>query len=394
MKETRTVPGVSWLSAIVILLLSAMVFRPFIEPVLWALIVAYATWPMHRSILRMLHGQAVLSALTMTLLVALVFIGIALAVAIPLTRETVEFAHRLSLWSGREPERLASLAAEIPVVGENLSTLIRELPARKNELPSFGGGWMRNLSRIGQLAGRNAFQFVFTLFALFVVYRHSACLSVRVHELAHSLVGGRVDDYVASLRSVARAVLIGVPLTAMGQAALAGIGYWSAGVDEPLLLTLLTAVVALIPFGALFVWLPTGVALLMEGNVWGGIGLLLWGTLVVSSIDNVIRMFIVSNAVRMPFVLALLAFVGGLAAFGLIGLLIGPLVAEMLRLLWDEQVRTLSRLGSRRAYGARVAARQRRSCSVRYRREPTAARVMIRRKSKETLMLASRRDNS
>ncbi|WP_244851470.1 AI-2E family transporter [Caballeronia sp. SL2Y3] len=363
----------SWLPAIAILALGVMLVRPLVQPVLWALIVAYATWPIHRCVLRLLRGRATLSALTATLLLALAVAGIALAVTVPLTHETLELGLRLSSWSGREPERVASLAAGVPVIGEDLAALIRELPARRDEVLPLGGDWMRTLPAMGRLVGRNAFQFFFTLLALYFVYRYGAELSVRAREVARQSMGGRLDEYLASLETVARAVLIAVPATATGQAVLAGAGYWAAGVDEPVLLTLLTALAALVPFGALLVWLPTGVVLLIEGRIWAGAGLLLWGALVVSSIDNVIRMLVIGNAVRMPFALALAAVVCGAAAFGPIGLFIGPLVAEMLRLLIREHAKASPRFGLRRRARTSPAA---------HRRAPSAARPMLRRRSK------------
>jgi predicted PurR-regulated permease PerM len=166
-----------------------------------------------------------------------------------------------------------------------------------------------------------------------------------------------------------------VPITAIGQGAVAGIGYWAAGADEPVLLTLLTMLAALVPFGALFVWLPAGVALLVDGNLWGGVGLLLWGAIVVSSIDNVIRMVVVGNATRMPFALALVSILGGVAAFGLIGLFVGPLAAEMLRILWDAHVPATAQREPRHIKP--IAGR----CLPIHRMHPTAAARAIKRRS-------------
>ncbi|KAK45634.1 permease [Caballeronia jiangsuensis] len=338
MQKRPPVFDASWLPAILILALGIVVFRPFIGPVLWSFILAYATWPLFVFMRQRLGGRASLSALTTTVAVAIVIIGAMIAIAVPLTREVVDVVRRLVAWSGGEPKRLAAIVSDIPVVGAKLSELTREAPAWSAEVAALRNGWLSALPRAGRLAGQNVLQFGFTFIALYFTYRHGESLIVKAHRLLEPLIGPRLQLYVASLRRVTRAMLFGVPITAIGQATVAGIGYWAAGADEPVLLTMLTILAALVPFGALFVWLPTGVALLVDGSPWGGVGLLLWGAVVVSSIDNVIRMLVIGNAIRMPFALALLSILGGVAAFGLIGLFVGPLVAEMLRMLWDARV--------------------------------------------------------
>jgi predicted PurR-regulated permease PerM len=379
--ETHKRPPVfdaSWLPAILILALGIVVFRPFIGPVLWSFVLAYATWPLFVIVRRGLGGRASLSALATTVAVANVIVGTMIAIAVPLTREVVELVSRLVAWSGGEPNRLTAIVADIPVVGAKLSELTRELPAWSAEVATLHNGWLSALPKAGRLAGQNALQFGFAFIALYFSFRYGEPLIAKTHRLLEPLVGPRVQIYVASLRRITRAVLIGVPITAIGQGAVAGIGYWAAGADEPVLLTLLTMFAALVPFGALLVWLPTGVALLVDGSLWGGVGLLLWGAVVVSSIDNVIRMLVIGNAIRMPFALALLSILGGVAAFGLIGLFVGPLVAEMLRMLWDARVPAAVRLQPRavRPIGGR--------CLQVHRRHPTAAaRAMARRTLRE-----------
>ncbi|SAK87027.1 membrane protein [Caballeronia calidae] len=377
MKKRTSASNASWLPAILILALGVLVFRPFIGPVLWAFIIAYATWPLFIFIRKGLRGRASLSALATTMTVAVVIIGSMIAVAVPLTREVIEVAHRLVAWSGGEPNRLALLVADIPIVGAKLSEWIHEAPAWRNEVATLSNGWLSAIPKAGRLAGRNVLQFGFTIIALYFTYRHGESLVVKADRLLEPLVGPRLEAYVASLQSVTRAVLVGVPITAIGQAAAAGIGYWASGADEPILLTLLTAIAALVPFGAPFIWLPTGVMLLIDGHAWNGIGLLVWGALVVSSIDNVIRMYIIGNAIRMPFALALLSILGGVAAFGLVGLFAGPLVAEMLRRLWDERLEAATRREP--VAGNAIVAR---SLRVERHRPTSAARAMMRRRAR------------
>jgi predicted PurR-regulated permease PerM len=133
-----------------------------------------------------------------------------------------------------------------------------------------------------------------------------------------------------------KAVVWGLVATAVGQGIVAGLGYWWAGLQAPLLLGAITALVALIPFGTPFTWGSIGVWLILTGNTVAGVGLLLWGALVVSWVDNLVRPMVISSATRIPFLLVMFGVLGGLAAFGLVGLFIGPVILAVLMAVWRE----------------------------------------------------------
>jgi len=108
------------------------------------------------------------------------------------------------------------------------------------------------------------------------------------------------------------------------------------------LLGVLTAILALIPFGTPLVWGGVSAWLLLNGDFWAGVGLAAWGALVVSQIDNVLRPMVISSSTRIPYLLVLFAVLGGISAFGLLGLFLGPIVIAVLLAVWrewlDEQV--------------------------------------------------------
>jgi predicted PurR-regulated permease PerM len=99
-----------------------------------------------------------------------------------------------------------------------------------------------------------------------------------------------------------------------------------------------TGVVALLPFGAPLVWGSIGAWLVLRGDVGAGLGLLLWGALAVSWIDNLVRPLIISGVAKVPFLLVMFGVLGGLAAFGLIGLFVGPVALAVLLAVWREWV--------------------------------------------------------
>lgn len=135
-----------------------------------------------------------------------------------------------------------------------------------------------------------------------------------------------------------QAVVYGIGLTALAQASLAGIGYAVAGTPNPLLLTLITLIVALIPFGTPFAWGGVSVWLLSNGHTTQGIGLALWGIFVISWVDNLIRPIVISGATKIPFIIIFIGVLGGLTAFGFVGLFMGPVILAIALAVWREWI--------------------------------------------------------
>jgi predicted PurR-regulated permease PerM len=130
-----------------------------------------------------------------------------------------------------------------------------------------------------------------------------------------------IDTVGKTVNSVFRGVL----LTAAAQAVLAFIGFAVAGAPVPVILGFLTFFTALLPFvGAAAVWVPTAIGLYISGEVRAGIGLALYGTLVVSLVDNFLRPYFIGRGMRLPLLWLFLAIIGGLQSFGFLGLLLGP----------------------------------------------------------------------
>jgi predicted PurR-regulated permease PerM len=131
-------------------------------------------------------------------------------------------------------------------------------------------------------------------------------------------------------------VVYGILLTALVQGTLAGLGYWVAGMASPVTLGVLTALFALIPFGTPLVWGGAGAWLLFQGETGAAIGVWIWGAAVVSQIDNVLRPIFISSVGAIPFLLVLFGVLGGLLAFGLVGLFVGPIVLAVAWAVWRE----------------------------------------------------------
>jgi predicted PurR-regulated permease PerM len=181
-----------------------------------------------------------------------------------------------------------------------------------------------------------AAKWLFTLFLMFFFYRDGSVLMADVRQGLRRGLGERAEDYLATAELTTKAVVYGIVMTAVVQGAAAGLGYWGVGLPAPVLLTLLTLFAALIPFGTLVVWVSASLWLLFHGQHWAGVALFLWGALVVSWVDNLVRPLVISRTTRIPFVLVMLGVLGGLTSFGFIGLFVGPVILAIALAVWRE----------------------------------------------------------
>jgi predicted PurR-regulated permease PerM len=145
-----------------------------------------------------------------------------------------------------------------------------------------------------------------------------------------------VHNYLKAIGQTVRAVVYGLLLAALVQGVLVGLGYWLAGAGAPVFLAALTTVCGLIPFAAPTIWAGVVLWLLAQGNTVAAIGLFVWGALVMSWTDHIVRPFLISREAEIPFLVVLFGVLGGLAAFGLVGLFVGPVILAVLLAIWRE----------------------------------------------------------
>lgn len=323
-----------------LVLLSYGVLQFFLVPVAWALILAYVTWPVYRRLRALLRGSPTASALVMTLVLTAAFILPALWLILLMRGELVDAYLAVTGFLASGPHRLPDPIAGIPWLGpwlqDHLNQLSGDPQALRDQIAAWVQSSMDELRRLVGGLGRNLTKLGFALLTVFFLYRDGDSLLDQVRRVLRHFLGARVDSYLSAVGDTTRAVVYGLVLTALAQGALAGLGYWAAGIQAPVLLAAFTAAIAMIPFGTPFVWGSVGVWLVLTGKTVPGVGLLLWGILVVSWVDNLIRPLVISSATRIPFILVMFGVLGGLAAFGLVGLFLGPVILAVLMAVWRE----------------------------------------------------------
>ena len=324
----------------ILLFLSFHVLKYFIVPVVWAAIIAYMTWPLYRSVRRACGERSTLSA-TLMLLVVILVVGIPLTFAIFILQHegrNLYYELQKQVFSGHV--NVPNFIRDLPIIGKEVTRTLKELNNDPNSIIQSISLWMQNHINYGRVVlnevSRNMFKLFFAVLSLFFFYRDGQTILSQVTNALENVVGPRVHHYLSTISETTRAVVYGVGLTAIAQAILAGVSYFVAGVPNPMVLTIVTFLFALIPFGPPLAYTAVSLWLFSQGQTIEAIGVMAWGVCVVSTADNVIRPIVISGATQIPFLLIMFGVLGGLTSFGLIGLFIGPVILAILLAIWRE----------------------------------------------------------
>ena len=326
-------------------LLFVLVIRRFLLAVLLAAVFAGIAYPFYRWMLRRVRGRRALAAVA-TILVLL--LGVALPLAGFLTMvasEAVQVSQGAGEWFQEQSGRLDDLrhlVERIPFVGRlvpesgSLVEQFREVAART------GGALMGRVAA----ATRGTLSFFLQLFILLYAMFFFLLDGPDILRTILYYIPLEPEEEEALLErfvSVTRATLKGSLLIGAIQGGAAGLAFWAAGVPGPAFWGTVMVVLSVIPaIGAAIVWVPAVVYLFLVGKVAAGIGLLVWCTLVVSTIDNFLRPRLVGRDARMSDLLILLSTLGGIFVFGAVGFIVGPIVAALFVSIWHIYGETFS----------------------------------------------------
>lgn len=325
---------------VALLLLGYLVLDDLLKPLAWAGILAYVTWPIYRWILRLLDNRAGASAFLMTLILIVAVVLPVAGIAASLREELKSVYEGMAAYFSDGQLLLPDFIARIPWLGPRLQQFVNQLVVEPAPLGSQVAEWLRQsaneIAKILAGIGSNLLKLGVALLTVFFLYRDGHHLIDQIRQGLQRIVGEKSELYLQALASTTLGVIYGLVLTALAQGILAGLGYWAAGIGAPVLLGVLTALFALVPYGAPAVWGSLSIWLLWTGQWWAGIGLLLWGTLIVSTVDNFIRPLLISSAAQVHFLLVALGVIGGLQAFGVVGLFVGPVILSIWITIWKE----------------------------------------------------------
>ena len=329
---------VPWFALLGLVILAFIVVTPFLVPLAWAGILSYASWPIATSIRQWCKGRDTLAASISTALAAITLFLPLLWLAWLAQKELANVYPALQAFLAAPvyvPQSLKTMPwlgdwlrqqADVFANPQGISALIKTwLAAHVNDLATIAGG-----------IGKNLVKLIFVVIILFFFYRDGARIITELRHVLARFIGPQAHHYLHAAGTTTRAVVYGVLLTALIQGAVAGLGYWVAGLSSPVILGVITAMLALIPFCTPIAWGTAGAWLFIQGHTAEAIGVWIWGAAVVSQLDNVLRPIFISSVSPVPFLLVLFGVLGGLLAFGLIGLFIGPIILSVVWAVWRE----------------------------------------------------------
>ncbi len=314
----------------ILIITSLWIIRPFFPAIIWATMVVVATWPIMLGIQRRLWGKRALAVIFMTAAFFLLFIvpfTLFIVVIIESTDDIIGWTKSLGHWTmPPPPDWLESL----PIVGDRIAGAWRSVSAMQSEhLSERVAPYLRDIILwfVKQVGG-GALMFVqllLTIAITAILYSKGETVALRMYRFASRVAGQRGEEAVALAAKAVRAVALGVIVTAFIQSFLAAIGLSIVGIPYVTLLTAIVFMLVVAQVGLAPVMVPVVIWLYWSGKPGLGTVLLIW-SIVVGAMDNFLKPILIKRSANLSLVTVFIGVIGGLIAFGVIGIFIGPAV--------------------------------------------------------------------
>lgn len=338
-------PELEFKALLVLVLAASLLFLvilwPFFGALCWAVFIAIVFWPMHRHLEQGSHGRRNMAALaTLTILLLIVILPFAM-VAAAITQEASIFVEKLrsgeihiGVYFQRFIEALPQWARDaLQRFGMTDLGLLQQKIL--TGLSASGQVLTARVLGIGQVTIDFVLGFFVMLYVLFFLFRDGMRLT-RTIARASPLRRDHTERLLTQFATVVRATVKGNIVVALVQGTLGAAAFAVLGLPGAVLWGAVMALLSLLPaVGAALVWGPVAAYYFFAGEPLKGIGLTIWGVLVIGLVDNFLRPILVGKDTRMPDYLVLVATLGGLVVFGLNGFVIGPVIAAVFLVSWD-----------------------------------------------------------
>lgn len=342
------VPPISaarWL-LLLIVLAGIYFFQGFLVPVLAALVIGFASWPLYRDILRMTGGNTKIGA-TLAILAILIFIIVPIIIAVTYAFDELKVWFHWSLQANRVGAPVPDWIETLPGVGPWMAQQWKDHIGAPGAIGEFiqlvSGANIGNIYRAVMAAGGGAFHLLLTLLfmliALFFVYKDGANFVKQVDLIGERILPLRWNRISRVVPATISSTVTGMTLIAIGEGVVLGVAYWIAGVPSPVTLGVLTGIMALIPGGAPLSFSLVSTYLVASGQPVHGLALFSWGTVELFIVDKTLRPRLVGGPIKLPFLPTFFGLVGGVKTMGFLGLFIGPVLMALLVAIWREWLR-------------------------------------------------------
>jgi predicted PurR-regulated permease PerM len=313
--------------------------RGFLQPIFWAIALGIVVYPLHaRLVPRVGNREGLAAGLSMLAVVVVVILPI-IGVAAAVTREGAALYQRLDTGELGVDSLYARAQASMPQVATLLERFGLDPSRIESQLSSAAITASRFVASrafsLGQDTLRVTVFFFLMLYLLFFFLRDGPRL---LEGLVRALPLGdeRERHLLERFAAVSRATIKGTLVVGVVQGTIGGIAFALLGIGAPVLWGVAMALLSILPaVGPALVWLPAAIVLIVNGETAAGIALIAIGVFVIGLVDNLLRPILVGRDTRMPDYLILLSTLGGLAGFGLAGIIIGPIIAAFFLSVWQ-----------------------------------------------------------
>ena len=314
-----------------------LILRPFLAPILWSMLLAFLLFPAQQALSRRLGGRVALTAAVLTVLTTVLLIAPVPLLGLAFANQAKDLLERVQKVVADYGVARPGDVLDLPVISGAVRWIEAMTPVSAEDIH----GWlMSGGNALGQALVALSGSFVVgalnagiglavMLFLLFFFLRDGDQMVLRAVRLI-PMTADRRGQLLEHVGAVTRAVVFGSLLTALVQGTLVGIGFALVGLPSPVVFGVVAAVASLIPLvGTTLVWVPAAAVLFLQGRWVAGLFLIGWSVAVVSSADNVVRPLVISGRARISTLPVFLGLLGGIAAFGAIGLVVGPVVVAL-----------------------------------------------------------------
>lgn len=336
-----------WL-LVLIFLAGAYFFHGFIVPVLAALVIAFATWPLYRRLLNMVHDNRTAAAtIALALILAFLIAPIILVsrYAVAETQQWVSWVVAANRTGMPTPDWIATLPWVGDVLHEQWTHYFGHPGGFGEVVQLVSGSNIRNIYLTVLAAGGSAFSLMLTilfmLIALFFAYRDGARFMDQVDLIGERVLPGRWDRISRVVPATISSTVTGMTIIALGEGVVLGVAYYLAGVPSPVTLGVITGAMALVPGGAPLAMTLVSIYLAASGSPFAGLALFAWGTTELFIVDKTIRPKLVGGPIKLPFLPTIFGLVGGVKTMGFLGLFVGPVLMALLVAIWREWIHEL-----------------------------------------------------
>ncbi|MCD4666629.1 AI-2E family transporter [archaeon] len=293
---------------LLVLILSFLVVRDFLIPLITGIVLVYFFYPVYKKIKDLVKNKNVASLITIILIILIVTIPLFFIIK-SLIVDSLAFYQNLETWQANlSPAILEILKSSLGSLSQSISSFVFSLP-------SF------------------AISILITFYLMFYLFRDGEQF-LKSFKKNLPLKKKHKDKLFNEFKTVSNAVAYGLILTGVIEGIIGGIGFWIFGIPNPIFWGLIMAILTILPaVGTSIVWIPAGIIALLQGDYFSGIGILIYGALIITSIELILKPKLIGDRTKLHPLLIILGVLGGLQFFGFIGIVLGPFILVTLTTL-------------------------------------------------------------